>query len=84
MVSMRLLMFASPVIYPLSKVPDKYKWIIALNPMTSIIESFRYGWLGIGSFSWSGLLYSFVVMVIVLIAGIIIFNQAEKNAIDTV
>lgn len=83
-VSMRLLMFASPVIYPLSKVPDQYKWIINLNPMTSIIETFRFAWLGIGSFSWNALVYSFICMLIVLVAGIIIFNQAEKNAIDTI
>jgi lipopolysaccharide transport system permease protein len=84
MVSMRLLMFASPVIYPLSNVPAQYKWVINLNPMTPIIEAFRFSWLGIGSFSWSGLGYSFVFMSAALLAGIIIFNQAEKNAIDTV
>jgi lipopolysaccharide transport system permease protein len=83
-ISMRLLMFASPVIYPLSNVPSKYKWVIALNPMTSIIEGFRFGWLGIGNLSWAGLIYSFTCMVVVLLTGIVIFNKAEKNAIDTV
>jgi lipopolysaccharide transport system permease protein len=83
-VSMRLLMFATPIIYPLSKVPETYKPVIMLNPMTSIVEGFRYGWLGAGSFSWASLLYTFLFMVVSLIIGIAVFNKAEKTAIDTV
>ncbi|QHT69577.1 ABC transporter permease [Rhodocytophaga rosea] len=83
-VSMRLLMFATPIIYPLSKVPDKYKSIILLNPMTPIVESFRYGWLGIGNFSWSNLGYSFIIMLLALVAGILAFNRVEKIAMDTI
>jgi lipopolysaccharide transport system permease protein len=83
-VSMRLLMFATPVIYPFSKVPDKYKPIIMLNPMTSIVESFRYFWLGTSTFSWNNLLYSFVFMVVVLLIGIVAFNRIQKNAMDSI
>lgn len=83
-VSMRLLMFATPIIYPMSKVPQEYKWIIQLNPMTSIVESFRYGWLGTGNFSWAGLGYSFICMMVTLVLGAIAFNRAQKTAIDTV
>lgn len=83
-VSMRLLMFAAPVIYPMSKVPDQYKWIIQLNPMTAIIESFRYAWLGSGNFSWANLGYSTGFMLVALIAGTIAFNQAGKTAMDTI
>lgn len=83
-VSMRLLMFATPIIYPLSKVPDKYKPIIMLNPMTSIVETFRYGWLGTGSFSWNNLVYSLVFMLAALCFGILAFNRVQKTAMDTI
>jgi lipopolysaccharide transport system permease protein len=83
-VSMRLLMFATPVIYPLSKVPDKYKPIIMLNPMTSIVEAFRYSWLGTGSFYWNNLVYSLVFMLISLSFGILAFNKVQKTAMDTI
>ncbi|WP_378410502.1 ABC transporter permease [Rhodocytophaga aerolata] len=83
-VSMRLLMFATPIIYPLSKVPDKYKPIIMLNPMTSIVETFRYGWLGTGSFSWNNLGYSLIFMLVSLFFGILAFNKVQKTAIDTI
>ena len=83
----QLLMYATTVIYPLSiaieKYP-KYSWIIEFNPMTPIIETFRYGFLGEGSFSWSSLGYATSVTAIFLIAGIIIFNKVEKTFIDTV
>jgi lipopolysaccharide transport system permease protein len=80
----QLLMYATPVIYPLSAMPQKWKWFILANPMTSIIETFRYGFLGIGSFSWGYLAYSFAFMIVVLFLGIIIFNRVEKTFMDTV
>ena len=80
----QLLMYATPVIYPLSSAPEKYKWLILANPMTSIIETFRYAFLGAGSFDVYNLIYSTVFMVVVLSVGIIVFNRVEKNFIDTV
>ena len=80
----QLFMYATPVIYPLSAAPAKYKSFIELNPMTGIIETFRYGFLGKGSFSWNSLLYSTIVTLVLLISGIIIFNRVEKNFVDTV
>ena len=80
----QLLMYATPVIYPLSSLPDKYRWIIELNPMTSIIETFRYGILGSGSFSWFSLGYTFIFSIIVLSLGTLIFNKTEKDFMDTV
>lgn len=80
----QLLMYATPVIYPLSSVPEKYHWLIRLNPMTGIIESMRFGLLGKGTFSWAVIGYSSAVTVISLIAGILIFNKVEKNFVDTV
>jgi lipopolysaccharide transport system permease protein len=80
----QLLMYATPVIYPLSAVPEKYKWLIVANPITSIVESFRYAFLGSGSFSWLYLSYSLVVALVILFFGIIIFNKVEKTFIDVV
>jgi lipopolysaccharide transport system permease protein len=81
---MQLLMYATTVIYPLSAAPQKYKLLIKLNPMTGIIETFRYGALGTGSFSWSLLGYSTGFTVIIVAIGLIIFTSVEKNFIDTV
>jgi lipopolysaccharide transport system permease protein len=79
-----LLQYATCVIYPISYVPEKYLIFIKLNPLTSIIETFRYSLLGAGYFSWEGLLYSFSCMVIILFFGIIIFNRVERTFMDTV
>lgn len=79
-----LLMFATPVIYPISQIPEKFHPYIMLNPIAPIIEAFRYSIFGVGVFSWDALLYSTGFMVIVLFIGIIIFNQVEKNFMDTV
>ncbi|MEJ5992824.1 ABC transporter permease [Pedobacter sp. Du54] len=83
----QLLMYATTVIYPLSAAIEKYpaySWIIEYNPMTPIIETFRYGFLGDGSFSWGSLSYATGMTFIFLIFGIIIFNKVEKTFVDTV
>ena len=80
----QLWMYATPVIYPLSTMPADKQWIFELNPMTSIIETFKYGAIGVGSFSWFWLAYSFVFMLLMLFVGIIIFNKVEKDFMDTV
>jgi lipopolysaccharide transport system permease protein len=83
-VSMRLLMFATPIIYPLSKVPEKYAWLIRLNPVTAVVETFRYIWLGTGSFAWGDLAYSTAFMLLSVVLGGLVFNRAEKAAMDSV
>ncbi|HVX52273.1 MAG TPA: ABC transporter permease [Chitinophagaceae bacterium] len=80
----QLLMYAATVIYPLSSAPAEYRWIIMANPVTAVIETFRYAFLGSGSFSWYLLVYSFTISAILLFAGMIIFAKFEKNFIDTV
>ena len=80
----QLLMYATPVIYPLSSISDKYKWLIMLNPMSSVIETFRYAFLGTGSFSWGSLGYSAGFMIVIMGLGTIIFNKVEKSFMDTV
>ena len=80
----QLLMFATPVIYPISSVPEKFQWIILANPMSSIIETFRYGFLGSGTFSWMHLAYSAGMTVVLLFIGTIVFNRVEKSFTDTI
>jgi lipopolysaccharide transport system permease protein len=80
----QLLMYTTTVVYPLTAVPVKYKLWIALNPMTPIIETFRYGFLGEGSFSWTSLGSSLGITLIITLLGMLIFNKVEKNFIDTV
>ncbi len=80
----QLLMYATPVIYPLSAAPEKYRWIILANPMTAIIDTFRFAYLGAGTFNPGNLIYSSVFMLIVMAIGIVIFNRVEKTFMDTV
>ena len=80
----QLFMYATPVIYPLSAAPGKYKDIIALNPLTPIFEAFKYSCMGCGSLDWGGLLYSTIFMCVTLFFAVIIFNRVERNFMDTV
>jgi lipopolysaccharide transport system permease protein len=80
----QLWMFASPVIYPASSVPEKYRWLMLANPMTPVIETFRYGFLGAGSVSPAQLAVSFAVMLGVLVIGLLLFNRVEQTFMDTV
>jgi len=80
----QLLMYGTTVIYPLSAAPAEYKRIIELNPMTGIIEAFRYSFLGKGEFTLWSLGYSSIFTLVVLILGIVIFNKTEKNFVDTI
>lgn len=81
----QLLMFASPVIYPLSMAKSRgFDWLIAINPMTSVIETFRYGLMGSGSYNPMQLAYSGIFMVVFLFVSVILFNKVEKTFMDTV
>ena len=80
----QLWMYATPIIYPLNSISAEKQWLIQLNPMTSVIETFKYGVLGSGVFSWGWLGYSFAQMLLLLLVGIMIFNKIEKSFMDTV
>lgn len=80
----QLLMYATPVIYPLSQIPVKYQFYMKLNPMTGIIETFKTAFFGTSSVDWFMLGYSFTFMVIMLFVGVLVFNKTEKNFMDTV
>ncbi len=80
-----LWMYATPVIYPLSTITnEKLRFVMSLNPLTSLIEAFKYGMLGVGQFSWGALGYSFGFMVVLLMFGIMIFNKVQRSFMDTV
>ena len=80
----QLMMYATTVIYPLSAAPANYKILIELNPMTGIIEAFRFGFLGKGVLSFNTLGYSTLVTLLSLLLGVVIFNKTEKTFVDTV
>ncbi|MBP5742828.1 MAG: ABC transporter permease [Paludibacteraceae bacterium] len=80
-----LWMYATPVIYPLSMITnEKLKLVMSLNPLTGILEAFKYGMLGTGSFSWMSLGYSFLFMIALLALGIVVFNRVQRSFMDTV
>lgn len=80
----QLLMYATPIVYPLSLAPEKYRWLIVANPFTAIIETFRFAFLGAGAFNPTYFTYSVVATIIILFTGVLIFNKVEKNFMDTV
>jgi lipopolysaccharide transport system permease protein len=79
-----LLMYATPVIYPASTIPERFQWVIQANPMTPVIEAFRFAYLGAGTVNLGHLLYSFGFMLMVVIIGSVIFNRVEQTFMDTV
>jgi lipopolysaccharide transport system permease protein len=79
-----LLMYATTVVFPLSAAPERFHNLIKFNPMTPIIETFRMGLLGTGTFSWSMLGYTTFITVVILFLGVITFNKVQKSFVDTV
>ena len=87
----QLWMYGTPIVYPLSQVAGKkvlgldLEFLMSLNPVTPVIETFKHGALGAGEFiGWSWLAYSFVFMLVVLALGVLIFNKVQKSFMDTV
>lgn len=79
-----LLMYMTPVVYPLSTVPEAYRPIVMANPITPIIEAFRFAFLGVGTISAAHLTYTAIFTVAIVICGILIFNRIERTFMDTV
>lgn len=80
----QLLMYATPVIYPMSAAPEKYRVFLELNPLTPIFEAFKYSCMGCGTLDWGGLLYSTIFMCITMFFAVIVFSRVERNFMDTV
>lgn len=79
-----LFMYITPVIYPLSALPERFKAIAYYNPLSGIFECFKYGWMGVGEFSGPMLLISTAIIFLLLAVGTVIFNKVEKGFMDTV
>jgi len=80
----QLWMYATPIVYPMSQIPSKWHWMIALNPMTAIVETFRYAFLGAGTVQpWVSAL-SIGITIMILAIGIVLFSRVEKTFMDTV
>ena len=80
----QLWMYATPVVYPASQIGGKLKTLMMLNPVSPIVESFRYAFLGSGSIPWNYLGISVVTTLVVLFAGVVLFSRVEKTFMDTV
>ena len=87
----QLWMYATPIVYPLSKTKSMF-WaglpvhkLMCLNPVTPVIETFKYGFLGTGEFvGWRWMIYSFSFMIVLLTLGMVVFNKVQKSFMDTV
>ena len=81
----QLWMYATPIVYPISMVSEgTLRTLILANPMTSIIEGFKYATFGQGYFSWLALGYSFAFMTVLLVLGVVVFNKVQRSFMDTV
>ena len=80
----QLWMYVTPIIYPVSSIPEKYAFFIRLNPLCSIIEAFRFIFLGSGTWSWDGIVYSAIFATVLFLMGNIIFGKTERSFMDTI
>jgi lipopolysaccharide transport system permease protein len=80
----QLLMYATPIIYPENIIPESYHWIVVLNPLSAYFEWFRYSFLGMGVFSPERLLFGGLAAFLVLAAGVLVFNKAQRDSVDTI
>lgn len=82
--ALQLWMYGTPVIYPASKIPEKYAFLLYLNPLAPVVEALRYGFFGVGSFSWGALTVSFLTSSLLLISGLVFFSRVERTFVDTI
>jgi len=83
----QLWMYITPVIYPLSVLKNNYPqyvWAIVINPLTAVIETFKIGFLGQGTFSWTYLIYSIIFTIFIMTWGIVTFNKVQRSFMDTI
>ncbi len=82
--SIQLWMYGTPVIYPMSLVPEKWKWLVLLNPMSEILEFYRYVFFGTSAPEIPALLLSFTVSLVIFLTGLFMFNRVERTFVDTI
>jgi lipopolysaccharide transport system permease protein len=78
------LMYLTPVIYPVSAIPDRYRWLLVLNPLAPVFESVRRGLLGVGTVTLAQFALSFATMIVVIVTGLLLFTRADRTIMDTV
>ncbi len=79
-----LMMYATPIIYPMSTIQGTLRKVFELNPVSPLVEAFKYGFIGTGTFDIGWIAYSFIFSSITLLIGILVFNRTEKNFMDTI
>lgn len=81
---LQLGMYATPVIYPLSFMPERYHWIVNLNPLVPLFEAFRHCCLGVGTYNVGGLIYSVAILIITLLLSVLVFNKKNQDFVDVI
>lgn len=82
--AIQLFMYATPVIYPSSSIPDSYHWLIQLNPLSLLFDYMRFAYLGVGIFDLKALVYPICFAVVIMAIGVVVFNKVQKSFMDTV
>ena len=77
-------MYATPIVYPASIVPEKWRWLLAVNPMAGIVEINRYAFLGVGTISKTVVISGVLSGILLLLSGLLVFNRVQRTFIDTV
>ena len=80
----RLWMYATPIVYPMSVVPDRWRWVLLVNPMSAVVESFRNACFGVGGMSPSEIGLSLAMTAATLFLGLLLFGRIERTFMDTV
>lgn len=83
-VLLQLLLYLSPIAYPLAEVPERFRAIYSLNPLVPLLEAFRWSVLGVGTVPWGGLAYAAVVSLLVLVGGALVFRRMERRFADVI
>jgi lipopolysaccharide transport system permease protein len=76
--------YLTPVIYPVAVIPERWRWLVHVNPMAPLVETFKWGMLGVGQFQWTSLLASSLTILVVLVAGCWFFNRSDPAVFDRI
>lgn len=76
------LMYLSPIIYPISQIPESFRWLVNVNPLAAVIESYRYMFLGSSAVNMAGVMQSIVITIVLLLSGLIFYNRIQRNFVD--
>lgn len=80
----QLWMYATPIVYPVSALPQEWRWVAWANPMAPVVEIFRFAFLGSGELPFGAMILSFATTLMTLVVGLLLFTRVEKNFVDTI